>query len=365
MSLLRGPLAWFGLDQKIFGALIAVSTIFYISLVRYYRFRWVKSLRVKYPDPNVVLEDKELAFKIYSHTFRREFPTLARESLEFSLFKTFVLPTVSKLLISTGEFKRAARRRAEDTELILSEIIDAHPRLVNHRRHTSEHITPEEVAKQHARQGESLKRLNELHGKYPILNGDYLFTLALFLSEPIRWINNYEWRELDIREVNAIFRVWHDIGVGMKIQDIPDTKEELLKFKEEYEIEHRKYHPANWQCAKPTIELLLERVPKILHPMVYKTLPCLLEKGDIEAFGIDPPSMLVRAGFHIMVTLRAKFIRYFCLPRRDFLIRTPFHPDKDGKYVPLYHLYKPVYPDGYRIAELGPEKFLPKCPVAH
>ncbi|KAF7729233.1 hypothetical protein EC973_004763 [Apophysomyces ossiformis] len=362
---LFNPLVWLFSGRNGLSTLVAVCAIFYVSLVRYYRFRWVNSLRLKYPDPNVVLKDKKLALEIYSHTFRREFPSLARESLEFALFKTFVLPTVSKLLVSTGEFRRAARRRAEDTELILSELIDAYPRMANYSRYASEDITPEEAEKQHARADQSLARLNELHGKYPILNGDYLYTLALFLSEPIRWINTYEWRQLDIREINAIFHVWHDIGVGMKIQDVPDTKEELLRFKEEYAKEHRKYHPANWQCAKPTIELLLERVPKPLHPIVYRTLPCLLEKEDILAFGIDPPSRITQTAFNIMVMLRAKFIRYLCLPRRDFLIRTPFHPDKNGKYVPLYHLYKPVYADGYRIAELGPEKFLPKCPVTH
>lgn len=42
--------------------------------------------------------------------------------------------------------------------------------------------------------------MNELHGKYNILNGDYIYTLSLFTDEPVNWINRYEWRQLDIRE---------------------------------------------------------------------------------------------------------------------------------------------------------------------
>lgn len=124
----------------------------------------------------------------------------ARSSLEFALFKTFALPSVSKLLVSTREFQDHCTRRAEDTELILSEIIDAYPRIQNEMRRCP--IIPEkEIKKQHERRETAIHRLNEIHGKYKISNDDYLYTLVLFLEEPVRWINSWEWRKLDIREV--------------------------------------------------------------------------------------------------------------------------------------------------------------------
>lgn len=45
---------------------------------------------------------------------------LARQSLELALFKTYTVPTISKLLCATGEFEKGkTAKRVEDTELIL------------------------------------------------------------------------------------------------------------------------------------------------------------------------------------------------------------------------------------------------------
>lgn len=128
----------------------------------------------------------------------------ARSSLEFALFKPFATPSVSKLLVSTREFLDRCPRRAEDTELILSEIIDAYPRIQNElKRNPHTTISEKDIRKQYERREASINRLNELHGKYPISNDDYLYTLVLFVTEPIRWINQWEWRKLDIREINV------------------------------------------------------------------------------------------------------------------------------------------------------------------
>lgn len=140
------------------------------------------------------------------------------------------MPSVSKILVSTREFHRAPLRRAEDTELILSEIIDVYPRIQNELM-ANRPVSDTEKAKQRERSDMSLRRLNELHSKYPILNDDYLFTLALFVGEPIRWVNAFEWRKLDIREINAFFKVWYDIGLRMNIKGIPNTIEDLMAFK--------------------------------------------------------------------------------------------------------------------------------------
>lgn len=126
----------------------------------------------------------------------------ARSSLEFALFKPFATPSVSKLLVSTREFMDRCPRRAEDTELILSEIIDAYPRIQNEMR-CNPNISEKDIDKQYQRREASINRLNELHGKYSISNEDYLYTLTLFVSESLRWLNSWEWRKLDIREVNV------------------------------------------------------------------------------------------------------------------------------------------------------------------
>ncbi|KAI7906373.1 uncharacterized protein BX663DRAFT_191052 [Cokeromyces recurvatus] len=303
--------------------------------------------------------------EIYSNIFRKEFPLFARCSLEFALFKPFSMPSVSKLLVSTREFLDRCPRRAEDTELILSEMIDPYPRIQNELRRNP-HITEREVIKQYERREAAIDRLNEIHGKYPISDEDYLYTLVLFVVEPIRWINSWEWRKLDIREINAIFKVWHEIGTKMKIKNIPDTLDEWYKVQREYVVKLVSYHPNNWRCAVPTIQLLGSRLPSFMLPLLYKILPCLLEESECKAFGIQSASIFMRFIFNISISLRAIFIRYLCLPRDIYDLRTPFHANEKGRYVPHYFIYKPhIYSNGYRVEELGPEKFMPKCPVLH
>ncbi|KAI8391790.1 uncharacterized protein BYT42DRAFT_592122 [Radiomyces spectabilis] len=286
----------------------------------------------KYPDPNVVLENRDIAVEIFTETFRREFPTLAREGLEFALFKTFTVPSVSKLLVATGEFAKDSTRRTEDTELILSEIIDPFARIHNTLMDNLE-VTDDDIKLQEERSQKAIERLNLIHGAYPISNDDYLFTLALFLAEPSRWINSYEWREMDVREMNH------------------------------YEKKLCRYSPTNWQVAIPTINHVLSTLPAFLRPIVFKFVPCLLEPNDYIYFGIDAPSWWVRVLFHVIVYTRAKFIRYCCLPRRKYLIRTPLRKAENGRYMPLYEISRCVYAQGYKVEELGPDKFLPKCPL--
>ncbi|KAG2234430.1 hypothetical protein BDF21DRAFT_357072 [Thamnidium elegans] len=342
-----------------------LSTLTYLCYVRYNRYKSLNKMIKKYPDPDVVLQDHDIAVEIYSNIFRKEFPLFARSSLEFALFKPFATPSVSKLLVSTRQFIDECPRRAEDTELILSEIIDAYPRIQNEMRHNP-HLSQKDIKKQYERREASLNRLNELHGKYPISNDDYLYTLVLFVLEPIRWINSWEWRKLDIREINAIFKVWHEIGTKMLIKDIPDTLDEWIIIQKKYEIASVKYHPANWTCADPTIKHLGKKLPGFMLPLVYTVIPCLLEEGECKAFGISTPNYLIQRIFEITVYLRAVFIKYLCLPRDTFDLRTPFHANEHGKYVPHYFVYDPaIYKEGYRIEELGPEKFMPKCPVFH
>lgn len=150
-------------------------------------------------------------------------------------------------MVATGEFKKDCTRRAEDTELVLLEITDAHAR-IQKQIAKDPNTLEDDIKAQWQRPDMALKRLNELHGKYNILNDDYLYTLSLFIYEPISWINRYEWRSLDEREINvsvwsyeqrsiklkpfqAIFRVWYDVGVGMNLQNIPDTPAKMLAFK--------------------------------------------------------------------------------------------------------------------------------------
>src|SRR3954468_13154658 len=55
---------------------------------------------------------------------RVDFPFDTTRALEFALFRTFCVPSVSALLHRTQEFERCPQRRYDDTDIIVSEIIE-------------------------------------------------------------------------------------------------------------------------------------------------------------------------------------------------------------------------------------------------
>lgn len=59
---------------QLLGAASIFFGISYLMYVRYYRYQFVKSIIKKYPDPNIVLENHDIAMEIYSNIFRKEFP---------------------------------------------------------------------------------------------------------------------------------------------------------------------------------------------------------------------------------------------------------------------------------------------------
>ena len=132
----------------------------------------------------------------------------------------------------------------------------------------------------------------------------------------------------------------------------------------QYEKKAVRYSPFNWKVAEPTLSLLTSRFPQFMGPVIRHTLPCLLEEIDRVAFGIENPAWFMSLALRITMGLRASFIRYLCLPRREFWTRTPWQPEENGNYMPTFCIYGSVYPQGYRISKLGPAKFA-KCPVMH
>src|SRR5436853_6098524 len=57
-------------------------------------------------------------------TCRVDFPWDTTRALEFALFRTFCVPSISALLHRTGEFEKRTQRRYDDTDIIISEMME-------------------------------------------------------------------------------------------------------------------------------------------------------------------------------------------------------------------------------------------------
>src|SRR2546423_6806398 len=88
---------------------------------------------------------------------RVDFPFDTTRALELALFRTFAVPGISGLLQRSGEFARAAQKRYDDTDILVSELME--------HGYTSE------------RGQAALRRMNQIHGRFAIPNEDFLYVL--------------------------------------------------------------------------------------------------------------------------------------------------------------------------------------------
>jgi len=252
-------------------------------------------------------------------TTRVDFPFDTVRSLELGLFRTFCVPSISGLLDRTGEFEHRAQKRYDDTDLIVSEMMDHGYESERGRR--------------------ALERMNELHGRFKIRNEDFLYVLSTFVFEPIRWIGRYGWRPLAEAEKLAMFHFWREVGRRMGIRDIPEEYGDLERLNVAYERDHYRPAETNHRVGTATVEMFMRWFPRVLRPLARRAMYGLMDERLIECFGFPRPSRATRWLVDRALRLRASALRV--LPRRRKpVIRTARRQRS--------------YPEGYVIEELGP-----------
>lgn len=130
------------------------------------------------------------------------FPLTIEKALEYALFKTYAVPSISRILSATGEFTERPQKRYDDTVLLLAEVSE------NGRDH------PDSRA--------AMERINEMHGRFRIRNQDFLYTLSTFVFEPIRALERYGPRPMTDNEKAGWFNAYVQLGRDMGIADLPD-----------------------------------------------------------------------------------------------------------------------------------------------
>ncbi len=248
-----------------------------------------------------------------------EFPWDYERALEFALFRTYAAPSISALLYKTGEFVSRPRKRYDDTELILYEI-------------TENGFDSE-------RGRAALRRMNQMHGRFPIANEDFLYVLSTFVFEPIRWIDRFGWRLLRENEKQGIFQFYRELGQRMNIKDIPQDFNSFEHYNIEYERAHFRYAEVNNHIGSATRDLLLGfYLPKFMWPFGKLFINALMDEPLCESFGFYKPPVLFQHIMKNILKLRGKLLRYFPERSRPRL----------GTQVK-----RPTYPEGYNIEELG------------
>lgn len=220
----------------------------------------------------------EDAFYIQQALGELEFPLIFEKALQFALFRTYGIPSISKLLVQTSQFSDAATatRRYADTSVLITEFA----------------LNPPESERTH----EAIARMNYIHSCYQktgkICDNDMLYTLALFAVEPYTWVSRYEWRELEGFEKCAIGTFWKSIGDSMGIKygklrgggeggegwtDGLHWLDEVAEWSQEYEREFMVPAETNQKTAEQTVAILLWSLPEFLKPYGKKVVSVLMD----------------------------------------------------------------------------------------
>jgi hypothetical protein len=230
-----------------------------------------------------------------------EFPWDTTRSLELALFRTFAVPSVAAVLDSTGEFGRAPQKRYDDTDLILSTIVEA--------GYDSE-------------EGKSaIRQMNRIHGRFEISSEDFLYVLSSFVFEPIRWNARFGWRPLIETEKLATFEFWREIGRRMAIRDVPERYAELERFNEDYERERFRRTDATERIGQATRDMLLAWFPGLPRRFGAQAIYSLMDEPLLDAFGFPRPPRALRVAVETSLRARARLVALLP-PRRRPRLRT-------------------------------------------
>jgi hypothetical protein len=249
-----------------------------------------------------------------------EFPWDHVRAMELAFFRTFSVPSISRLLNQTGEFPLRPQKRYDDTDLIMSELV------------YSGYDSPRGRA--------ALRRMNQIHRRFQIANGDFLYVLSTFVFEPVRWNARFGWRSMTETEKLAGFYFWREVGMRMGIRDIPESYAAFERYNVAYEQANFRYADANQRVSEAVRDMFLSWfAPSPLHPLGRPFVHALLDERLLAASGFSEPPAILRRLLVALVRLRGRAVRLLP-PRRKPVNRTT-----------LRHR---SYPDGYRIEDLGP-----------
>ncbi|PNS16494.1 hypothetical protein CAC42_228 [Sphaceloma murrayae] len=331
--------------------IIVPVVLLYIVLQRHLRFRRRDALTSRFPT-RASLSQMTLsqAFDIHYTLNAIEFPTTIYQSIFFALFKTYGIPSISRLLLATTQLSspRTASKRAADTGVLLTELFLLPP------------DSPRVIA--------AFARVNYLHSSYrkagKITNDDMLYTLSLFVLEPVRWVQRFEWRELSEVERAAMGMYWRWVGEGLGVDFAPvkevttttttTTEEGKAEGKEGKEgkwrdgleflrdlerwstrYEERAMVPAqsNAEVARGTTAILLTNVPERWRGAAEEAIKATMEPRLRRAMMFEEPTARAVWWMGMVLGLRKWVVGHLMLPRPEWMRWVWFEgPDEAGRY---------------------------------
>ncbi|KAK6354220.1 hypothetical protein TWF730_008632 [Orbilia blumenaviensis] len=309
-------------DIPVIKVLCTSAIVSYLLIVRHFRYRNLnKFLQSVQNECGIVTKSSDLSISHAEQAVKLmgawDFPRVTRLALQFALFRTYGIPTISSLLWKTRQLSQrsTAHRRYVDTSVLIVELMS--------------------FPLDSPRARIAIERINYLHNRHKdtISNDDLLYTLALFMCQPPVFINKYEWRKLHPIELMGIHRFWSQVGVMMGITGIPDSFEATYEWANAYEERYMQPSETNRNVAIATVDILLYFVPKFMHPQANRVVHALCDPRLRASFYWPDPPKWIEPVVNGIFEIRAFCTRHFVLPR--FKKHSAIQVDPIDPSVPL------------------------------
>lgn len=208
--------------------------------------------------------------------------------LNIGFYRSFAVPEIAQLLVSTRKMTGQTELRAKATGQMMYRLF---------RDGLDSELGTQTVA-----------ALNRIHARWPITNDEFLYVLACFDVAPMRWCDTYAWRPTTAKEKDASHVFYLALADRMGIQKVPPTWDGFAAWMDRYE-QSRFCHTAEaaelWAATRG---ILTNRFPTVLGPLVRAAADALLDEPLRCAFGARRPPALVRALAAGGMRLRARRI---------------------------------------------------------
>ncbi|KAL4916852.1 hypothetical protein BDW62DRAFT_218449 [Aspergillus aurantiobrunneus] len=347
-------------------------TTAYLLLTSVLRTRHLTTLRRKYAHlTNPYTMTPQTAHSILLSLFTHEFPLSYALSTQLALLKSYAIPSGTALLCSTRRLTspRAVAKRSEDTAIFITEFLTSN-------------IDSERGRK-------ALAKMNWIHRLYGnrITNDEMIHTLALFVLEPLRWIDRFEWRRLLEVERVAVFVYWREIAMRMGMVGVPATIDGLVSWKAEFEKTQMYFAESNVACVDATVRLFVTHWPAWARGFGKTVVASLVEERVRPVLGMEEPPKWVVGLAEGVLDVRAWVVRVLMVPRlrplsvggvvdgetgrvrRESYLFEPWYVKEPGwlRFVKWVGLDLGTLPgpeflsEGYLPEELGPKEFREKA----
>ncbi|KAK1226004.1 hypothetical protein PQX77_000663 [Marasmius sp. AFHP31] len=293
-------------------ALILLTWVSITQTFRWRRHNYIQRVYgPKFTSGTMTAEDAQEVIRIL---IRYEMPLVIEYALAFALFKTYGIPSMSKILAATKQLRstEGIAKRYADTFILISTWMTCPISGVVLPSRSGD----EKTNVQDPRANLAIARTNYLHSHYNIKNDDYLYTLGLFMFEPSSWAAKFGWRSLTPLEEHAFFIFWLEIGERMGIKDIPDSAEGFKDWTKKYEDKYMVPAQTNHDVANFTLEELIYVVPEAfgLKNFARKASIAILEDNVRIAMKYPEQPRWISTLILTLLGFMGWYTRYFRLP---------------------------------------------------